>query len=145
MENLYKENSPKQVIIIRKDLNMRKGKMIAQGAHASIGVIFNYMTPNYTNPGELTRDFTLRLPDGKLGEFMYHWLTGIFKKVVVGVDSLKELTSVYQEAKRRGVPCSIIEDAGLTEFAGEVTITAVAIGPDDANKIDMITGHLKLL
>ena len=29
------EVRPKQVIVIRKDLNMRKGKMIAQGSHAS--------------------------------------------------------------------------------------------------------------
>lgn len=26
----------KQIIVMRNDLNMRKGKMIAQGAHASI-------------------------------------------------------------------------------------------------------------
>jgi len=142
---MYDEKSPKQVIIIRKDLNMRKGKMIAQGGHASMGVIFNYMTPNYKNPGEVTREFTLTLPEGPVGEFMYHWLTGIFKKIVVGAENLKELTDAYMAAKRLDIPCSIIEDAGLTEFGGNVTITAVAICPDDPEKIDKITGHLKLL
>jgi peptidyl-tRNA hydrolase, PTH2 family len=141
----YKQNSPKQVIILRKDLNMRKGKMIAQGGHASIGVIFNYMTPNYKNPGEMTREFTLKLPDGPTGEFMYQWMTGIFKKVVVGVDTLNELVDAYNQAKIAGIPCSIIEDAGLTEFGGNVTITAVAIGPDDPEKIDKITGKFSLL
>lgn len=28
----------KQVIVIRKDLNMRAGKMVSQGAHASLAV-----------------------------------------------------------------------------------------------------------
>lgn len=31
--------SAKQVIVMRKDLGMRKGKMIAQGAHASLRVL----------------------------------------------------------------------------------------------------------
>ena len=70
---------PKQVIVLRKDLNMRKGKMISQGAHSSIGVIFNYMTPNYKTPGEMTRTFTITLPGGETGEIMYKGMTGILK------------------------------------------------------------------
>jgi peptidyl-tRNA hydrolase, PTH2 family len=142
---MYKEDAPKQVIIIRKDLNMRKGKMVAQGGHASLGVIFNYMTPNYMNPGEMTRKFTLTLPEGETGEFMYKWLTGIFKKIVVGSENLNDMMVAYNEAKKAGIPCSVIEDAGLTEFGGKVTITAVAIGPDSPEKIDPITGKFGLL
>jgi PTH2 family peptidyl-tRNA hydrolase len=141
MENI----TPKQVIVLRKDLNMRKGKMTAQGSHASIGVIFNYMTPNYLNPGEMTRTFTITLPEGELGEFMYKWMTGMFKKVVVGVNSLEELKGVYNAAKEAGIPCSIIQDNGLTEFGGVPTYTSVAIGPDNPEKIDKITGTLNLL
>ena len=33
----------KQVIVIRKDLKMTKGKMIAQGSHASLGVVLGMM------------------------------------------------------------------------------------------------------
>jgi peptidyl-tRNA hydrolase, PTH2 family len=146
-----KENAPKQVIIIRKDLNMRKGKMIAQGAHASIAVIFNYMSPSYSKPfvGKgMERQpfhFDIDLPDDETGKKMKEWMTGIFKKIVVGAENLQEMVDAYQEAKRQGIPCSIIEDAGLTEFGGNVTITAVAIGPDDPEKIDKITGKFKLL
>lgn len=142
---MEEQNIPKQVIVIRKDLNMRKGKMVAQGGHASLGVIFNYMTPNYLNPGEMTRTFTITLPEGEVGEFMYKWMTGIFKKVVVSVDTLKELTDAYEAAKLAGIPCSIIEDNGLTEFRGIPTITAIAIGPDNPEKIDKITENFKLL
>jgi peptidyl-tRNA hydrolase, PTH2 family len=146
-----KENAPKQVIIIRKDLNMRKGKMIAQGAHASIAVIFNYMTPSYSKPfvGKgMERQpfhFDIDLPNNETGEKLREWMTGIFKKIVVGADTLNELVDAYNQAKIAGIPCSIIEDAGLTEFGGNVTITAVAIGPDDPKKIDKITGKFSLL
>jgi PTH2 family peptidyl-tRNA hydrolase len=136
---MYKENAPKQVIIIRKDLNMRKGKMIAQGAHASMKVIFDMMTTVY-NP--ITTDRVLKLIPNS---FIEQWVNGIFKKIVVGADSLNELVDAYNQAKTAGIPCSIIEDAGLTEFGGNVTITAVAIGPDDPEKIDKITGKFNLL
>ena len=136
---------PKQVIVIRKDLNMRKGKMVAQGAHSAMGVIFNYMTPNYLNPSEMTRTFTITLPEGEVGEFMYKWMTGIFKKVVVSVNTLEELMAAFETAKQMGIPCSLIEDCGLTEFGGTPTVTAIAIGPDNPEKIDKITGTFNLL
>jgi len=149
---MYKEDAPKQVIIIRKDLNMRKGKMVAQGAHASIAVIFNYMFPNYQSSEMSIKNgflephkFCIKLPDGETGDNMKTWMTGIFKKIVVGAENLQEMVDAYQEAKKQGIPCSIIEDAGLTEFGGQVTITAVAIGPDDPEKIDKITGKFSLL
>ena len=139
----------KQVIVIRKDLNMRKGKMISQGSHASMAVIFNYMTPNYlhpiTDPGLERFHFDINLPATETGEDMRTWMTGMFKKIVVGVDSLAELVNIYQTAKAAGLPCSLIEDKGLTEFGGEITITACAVGPASSEKIDPITGKLTLL
>ena len=141
-------NDVKQVIIVRKDLNMRKGKMIAQGSHASMGVIFNYMSPEYglytVKNGDKYK-FQIWLPEGDIGEEMYNWMTGMFKKIVLGAENLVELTEAYQAAKKAGLPCSLIEDKGLTEFGGNITITACAIGPCKAERIDPITGHLKLL
>ena len=139
---------PKQVIVMRKDLNMRKGKMIAQGAHASLAVIFNYMSPEFglftVKNGDHYK-YQLWLPDGDVGERMREWINGSFKKIVVGAETLSECVSVYEKAKKLGIPCSLIEDKGLTEFGGEITITCCAIGPDDPEKIDKITGHLKLI
>lgn len=113
----------KQVIILRKDLNMRKGKMVAQGAHASMKAVL-------TN-----------LPDKRVTT----WLQGPFKKVVVGVNSEEELLEVYQGACASGLITSLIRDAGLTEFDGVPTLTAVAVGPDTEENVDKITGELKLL
>ena len=112
----------KQVIVVRKDLNMRKGKMIAQGAHASLTAYLN--TPN---------------------KQALRWFENGQTKICVGVNSEQELLDVYTRAKDLGIPCSIITDAGKTEFNGVPTRTAVAIGPDEVLKIDSITGKLPLL
>lgn len=116
----------KQVIVLRKDLGMRKGKMVAQGAHASLGAI---------------------LRDGKLkkSKDIDAWLEGRFTKICVSVDSEEELLEVYQDAKQAGLVCSLITDAGLTEFDGVPTKTAVAVGPGLPTEVDKITGDLKLL
>jgi len=65
--------------------------------------------------------------------------------VCVSVDSEEELVDVYNKAKTAGLICSIIQDAGLTEFNGVPTLTCVAVGPDRSDKIDAITGKLPLL
>lgn len=142
---------PKQVIIIRTDTEpkMRKGKMIAQGAHASMKVIFDLMGnhqrvapkmhPDDFERFVISRELVIR-PDGALDK----WVNGVFKKVVVGAPK-DELVNCYQEARRNGILCALIEDKGLTEFGGKVTITACAIGPAYPEDIDPITGHLNLL
>jgi PTH2 family peptidyl-tRNA hydrolase len=142
---------PKQVIIIRTDTEpkMRKGKMIAQGAHASMKVIFDLMGNHHRvvpkmHPDDIERFVVYRelelRPDGALEK----WIDGSFKKIVVGAPK-KELVECYQEAKRQGILCALIEDKGWTEFKGEITITACAIGPALPEQIDPITGHLNLL
>lgn len=123
----------KQIIIVRKDLNMRKGKMIAQGAHASMAAILNLGT--FTNN-------TLSIP---LDSRIQPWLLGKFKKICVSVNSEAELLKIYEDAKSNGIICSLIQDAGLTEFGGVATYTSVAIGPDIESKIDSLCKHLPLL
>ena len=125
----------KQVIVLRKDLNMRKGKMVAQGAHASMKVFFDRV--EYCDHGEMKIN--------GITPQMDVWINGLFTKVCVSVNSEDELLAVYEQAKMLGIPCSIIQDAGLTEFGGINTYTAVAVGPDDAEIIDSVTGNLKLL
>lgn len=112
----------KQVIVIRKDLKMRRGKECAQSCHASMKATLENMA------------------DPRVKE----WLAGIFTKIVVTVDSEEELLSVYQNAKDRGLICALIKDNGLTEFKGVPTHTAVAVGPDSPENLGPVTGHLKL-
>ena len=135
----------KQVIIVRKDLNMRKGKIGAQVAHASLAIITNNL---------IGFPFKWhRLPE-RLVRFLYlfflHkpfriWLTGSFKKICVYVNSEKELLDLHKKALSAGILCALIKDAGLTEFKGIPTYTTLAIGPDESDKINYITGGLPLL
>jgi peptidyl-tRNA hydrolase, PTH2 family len=125
--------SHKQVIILRKDLNMRKGKMVAQGAHASLGAMLSVGTYD---------EKQLVIP---LDERLKPWLAGVFKKICVSATSEQELLHLHQKAKDSGLLCALIQDAGLTEFGGVPTYTALAIGPDLESKVDLITGHLPLL
>lgn len=123
----------KQVIVIRKDLNMRKGKMIAQGAHASMAAILNI--------AQQTDDGLFIPYDNRY----WYWITGRFKKIVVSVSSEKELLEIYEKTKNAHILSSLILDSGLTEFHGNQTYTAVAVGPDVSEKIDFFTSHLPLL
>jgi PTH2 family peptidyl-tRNA hydrolase len=133
------EPEPKQVIVMRTDLNMRKGKMIAQGAHASMSVFFQMMKRR--NEEEIV------IREMAMGEggWTDRWMTGRFTKIVVGTGSEVELLQLHRAAQESKLPCSLITDAGLTEFNGVPTNTCIAIGPWDPAEIDKITGHLKLL
>ena len=123
---------------------MRKGKMISQGAHASMKVILDMMETkeNIELIGKQCNISTLIYDvDSPLDK----WINGIFTKIVVSVNSEEELLELYNTAKEKGLPCSLIEDVGLTEFHGVKTATAIAIGPDNVDEINKITGHLPLL
>jgi peptidyl-tRNA hydrolase, PTH2 family len=123
----------KQTIVLRKDLNMRKGKMVAQGAHASMRAILKL--------GRLDGD-SFVIP---LDERLAPWLLGRFKKICVSVNSEAELLAVYEKAQALGLITALIQDAGLTEFGGVPTYTAVAVGPDREDRVDEVTGSLPLL
>jgi peptidyl-tRNA hydrolase, PTH2 family len=125
--------SAKQVIVMRKDLGMRKGKMIAQGAHASLRVLLER--------GAASGDQYVI----EMTEPMRAWMTGRFTKVCVSVDSEAALDDVVARAKAAGVPCALIVDAGQTEFHGVPTKTCCAVGPAWTDDVDAITGALPLL
>lgn len=124
----------KQVIVIRTDTDppMRKGKMIAQGAHASIAFLTR----------RLQAGNDIKVKD--LTKVEKEWISNGFTKICVRVDSEKDLQSIYVAAMAAGIECQIIRDHGKTEFK-EPTYTCLAVGPDYSSKIDKITGHLKLL
>lgn len=117
----------KQVLVVRKDLNMRKGKIAAQAAHASMAAVVGRDGIVFDHPN------------------IKEWLAGIFTKICVGTDSEQELIDIYERAKVANLPCSLIQDSGLTEFKNVPTYTAVAVGPAKVDVVDQITGHLRLL
>ena len=133
--------STKQVIVMRTDLNMRKGKMVAQGCHSSLKVFFDRIENINTYPDGNRHEVII----DPITSEMREWIEGTFTKICVKCDSKEELYEIYNQATVKGLPCSLIIDNGLTEFNGVPTATCIAIGPASAEKIDKITGHLKLL
>ena len=123
----------KQVIVMRHDLKMRRGKQIAQGAHASM----SFLCRRLQNQGSISLDDFSKVEQA--------WLTGAFAKVCCRVNSEEELMSIHDQAIAAGLEVHLITDSGKTEFHGLPTRTCLAIGPDVADKIDPITGNLELL
>lgn len=108
----------KQVILIRQDLQLPKGKAAGQCAHAAVEAV-------------LKSDSDIIKKWRHIGQ----------KKIVLKVKDEKELYKYIQQAKDSGLTTSLISDAGKTVIEPG-TVTCGAIGPDDEEKIDLITGEL---
>lgn len=111
----------KQAIVIRTDLQLGKGKMAVQVAHASVETF-------------------VRVSE----KIQKTWLEEGQKKIVLKVGSEEDLLFIFEQAKRAGLPTSLIRDAGLTQIPPG-TKTAVGIGPAEEKEIDRITCTLSLL
>jgi PTH2 family peptidyl-tRNA hydrolase len=138
----------KQVIVMRKDLQMTKGKMIAQGSHASLGIILQMMeVSNIVNNGENMEEAGAYSLGLKVEEksAIDCWFKEGFKKVCLYVNSEEELIHIYNKAEEKALPVLMIEDAGVTMFKGVPTKTCLVIGPAWDKDIDEVTGDLKLL
>ena len=136
MDEAAEHRPTKQVIVIRRDLRMRRGKEIAQGAHASTAWladrVIQGMTPNGT------------VDHVALSEAERAWLESSFRKVTVKVSSEEELVAVYRKAVEAGLVVHLVTDRGLTEFGGIPTRTCLAVGPDYDDLVDPVTGDLEL-
>jgi len=111
----------KQVILVRQDLKLPKGKLAVQVAHASVEAV---------------------LRSNK--EVVKAWRNEGMKKIVLEIANLQELYKYKQQAEDSGLIVAVITDAGHTVVAPGTT-TCMAIGPDVEEKIDKITGTLKIL
>ncbi|MBI5046545.1 peptidyl-tRNA hydrolase [Candidatus Micrarchaeota archaeon] len=114
----------KQIIVVRADIGMGKGKLAAQSSHASLGA---YNKTLKTKP-----------------ETVRGWEQQGQTKVVLKVNSESELVEFFELAKRAKIPCELIRDAGRTQLEPG-TLTAMAAGPWDEQELDKIFGKLKLL
>lgn len=114
----------KQAVVVRTDLEMGKGKLAAQVAHASLSAAEQAMK--------------------RRENWFDAWKAGGQKKVVLKVKSQGELDEIYKRAKAAKLPSAIIEDRGLTQLEPG-TVTCVGIGPAPDDAVDAITGKLKLL
>ncbi|HJW96749.1 MAG TPA: peptidyl-tRNA hydrolase Pth2 [archaeon] len=111
----------KQVIVVRRDIRLEKGKLAVQVAHASLD--------SYKKSPQVFRD---------------EWESEGSKKVVARAETLKELLDLQKKARSLGLPCSLIRDAGRTQLKPG-TITCLGIGPAPESQMDKVTAKLKML
>lgn len=127
----------KQVIVMRTDLNMPKGKMVAQGAHASMAWLTRRLSPDCCYHPKAS---TITLSDVE-----QRWLDESFVKICVKVSTETELLEIHSAARHANIESHLVTDDGRTMFNNVRTHTCVALGPDYAEKIDPLTKHLRLL
>jgi len=114
----------KQIIVVRNDLKMGRGKTAAQCSHASLSA-YEKVKSNYP-----------AIASG--------WKQEGQMKVVLKVASEEELLEYYNKAKAAGIPCELIRDAGHTQIEPG-TLTCFGAGPWKENELDAVFGKLKLL
>ena len=135
----------KQVIVVRRDLKMRKGKIAAQAGHACVeAVLMALVKENRTDQISATDDFAYLAHTDDDCSALTNWFDAGVAKICVYVDGEQALLDIAQQGKDAGFVVSLICDAGCTEFHGEPTYTCLAFEPLSADKIDPITGDLPL-
>jgi PTH2 family peptidyl-tRNA hydrolase len=117
------ENKHKQVIVLRIDLEMSKGKIAAQAGHAAVSAAEKARKKN---------------PD-----WWSAWIQEGQCKIAVKVHSKQELLELEKDAKKMKLPSALIADRGLTELPPG-TVTCLGVGPAPSYQVDKITGILNL-
>ena len=116
--------SQKLVCVVNQSLKMGKGKLAAQVGHAAVGA---FLIAGASHP-----------------EHLEAWLGSGQKKICVKVPDASVFEELTQQAHQLNIPVNTVGDAGHTQIpAGSQTV--LALGPYDAEILDTITGHLKLL
>ena len=135
----------KMMIVMRRDLKMRKGKIAAQAGHACVDVILMALKKEgRLDDITVTEDGAELLAADKEATPLSEWFEYGCAKICVYVDSEEELMEIAEKAKEKGVLVSVITDAGMTEFHGVPTKTCLALEPLPAETADGITGNLPL-
>jgi PTH2 family peptidyl-tRNA hydrolase len=114
----------KQVMVVRKDLNLGCGKIASQVAHGSLG---SYEECKKKRP-----------------EWVESWKQSRWKKIVAKVNSYEEITHLVEQASKMNIPYFLVFDAGLTQV-DPGTLTCIGFGPAPSHLMDELTGDLKLL
>lgn len=123
-QEINREFDFKQVIVVRVDLSMGRGKIAVQVGHAAVSA------------AEKARE--------KYPKWYREWLNEGQCKVVVKVENLETLLELKRAAARLKLPQSLITDRGLTQLPPD-TVTCLGIGPAPSVKVDNVTGRLPLL
>jgi PTH2 family peptidyl-tRNA hydrolase len=111
----------KMVLVVRQDIGMGKGKAAAQCAHAAVSLTWNK------------------------SEKTHKWMHGDPAQAKIVLKAVfEDMEKIAKECEKQGLSHVWIQDAGRTQIEPG-TFTVLGIGPEDEDKLDKITGHLRLL
>lgn len=114
----------KMVIVTRKDLNLSKGKLAAQVAHAAVTCALETKKQNK--------------------KWFSKWMHEGAKKAVVKTETVDDFIDLKRKADDLKLATVIVSDAGHTEIPTG-TKTVLGVGPGPNNLVDQVTGNLSLL
>ena len=135
----------KMMIVMRRDLKMRKGKIAAQAGHACVDAALMALSKEgRVSDFEMTADGLILKHTEKARTPLSDWFAYGCAKICVYVDSEEALLKIAEKAKEKGIIASVITDAGMTEFHGVPTKTCLALEPLPAEVADELTGDLPL-
>ena len=141
----------KQMIVMRRDLKMHKGKIAAQAGHACVEAVLMALAREHrldqvrlATAEDGSPTWVYLDSDGTPHTALSDWFDAGVAKVCVYVDSEEALLDIADQGRERGFAVALIRDAGLTEFHGEATYTCLAFEPLRAEDVDPITGELPL-
>lgn len=136
----------KQVIVMRRDLKMRKGKIAAQAGHACVEAVLRALTRDGLMEKAAFTAEGLMLEDAEgLEELpVVRWFADGEAKICVYVDGEEALLALHRQVTEAGHIAALIQDAGCTEFHGEPTYTCLAIEPLPKDAVDPFTADLPL-
>lgn len=146
-------HTAKQVIVVRRDLKMRKGKIAAQSGHACVEAVLAALVREGRLNAIRLQDGAVVFDDAADSENaepkrectpLCAWFADGVAKICVYVDSERELLELAARGKEAGFIVALIQDAGHTEFHGEPTYTCLAFEPLYPAQIDPLTGSLPL-
>jgi len=117
------EEKLKQVIVVRQDLRLSKGKLAVQTAHAAVDALQKMELEN--------------------ADWVKQWKEQRQEKIVLKIENEEKLLELFEEIKKK-FPPALIKDAGLTQLKPGTT-TCFGVGPVPEKEINVFTKHLKLV
>lgn len=117
----------KQVIVVRRDLSMKRGKLSTQIAHAAM----KFLIDN----NEAERGDEMRV---KLSQDEALWLSGSMDPYIATVDSEAALQNLIFKAQLHDIEVYPVVDTS----DGSSILTCAAFGPCDESDIDKIASKL---
>jgi len=123
----------KQVILLRRDLKLRRAEAAALASKASMTFV--------VEGDESDRSGSVQV---ELSGIEAEWLLGTATRIVLGVNSEDAMRKLLLKAELQGVSTYEITGSSNGKADEGIQLIAAALGPDDSDKLDLITGNLKL-